>query len=512
MAGKKLTDEELSAMFEGIGTEDEPKDQSRKPSTAAAPAVTSEGASSDGNEKPTPTSSNDNDDDPLAEIKGQLAANPRPSSRASTPRNTSTAPSVHKDTPTSSRSARSSEEKAAQTQATQPQEPEQGESAASGGSGGGGWWGGFGGLGAMASAAVKQAQSAVGEIQKNEDARKFAEQVRGNMNVGALRGLGDDLRSRALPTFTSILHTLAPPISQHERLQIHTTHDLVNYPSLDPMIYQTFSRVMSQVEGGDLLVIQRGSESSQRRNSEVGYTGSGGSGWSDGPWWRQNDAKRSLGTVGGLNEGTKLVRVSAESYANEYLSSRGGLEEAAKSATVSLNESNPVRSSDIFLAIQPISYAASSELFTGATDQSAEEKTQDEKVVVDEPPKPDELVSFAIYLYDPVHSITFSTISQSFPQKWANWIDASSKSSIHDGSQFVPELPEEILEIIKAGGVDPREWVAEWMEECLSLAVGVVAQKYVARRMGVGEGGIGRGKRKEEAVESNAAEAARAGI
>jgi hypothetical protein len=29
--------------------------------------------------------------------------------------------------------------------------------------------------------------------------------------------------------------------------------------------------------------------------------------------------------------------------------------------------------------------------------------------------------------------------------------------------------------------------VAEWLEESLSLAVGVVAQRYVARRMGVGE-------------------------
>lgn len=59
-------------------------------------------------------------------------------------------------------------------------------------------------------------------------------------------------------------------------------------------------------------------------------------------------------------------------------------------------------------------------------------------------------------------------------------------------------------------GVDPREWVAEWLEETLSLTVGVVAQRYVARRMGVGEGGIGRGKRREEVVESGGGEAARA--
>ena len=75
---------------------------------------------------------------------------------------------------------------------------------------------------------------------------------------------GDDLRHRALPTFAEIMHTLAPPISSHERLPIHITHDIVGYPSLDPLIYDVFSRVMSQVEGGDLLVIQRGQESTAR--------------------------------------------------------------------------------------------------------------------------------------------------------------------------------------------------------------------------------------------------------
>lgn len=50
---------------------------------------------------------------------------------------------------------------------------------------GGGWWGG---LVATASAAVKTAEAAVKEIQHNEEAKRWAEQVKGN--VGALRGLG----------------------------------------------------------------------------------------------------------------------------------------------------------------------------------------------------------------------------------------------------------------------------------------------------------------------------------
>ncbi|KAK4962293.1 hypothetical protein LTR66_012723, partial [Elasticomyces elasticus] len=89
-----------------------------------------------------------------------------------------------------------------------------------------------------------------------------------------------------------------------------------------------------------------------------------------------------------------------------------------------------------------------------------------------------------------------------FPARWVDWLDAISE--LGDG------LPQTIREIIESGGVDPREWVAEWMEEALSLAVGIVAQRYVARRMGVGEGGIGRGKARIRVEEEGGGEAARA--
>ena len=255
---------------------------------------------------------------------------------------------------------------------------------------------------------------------------------------------------------------------------------------------------MSQVEGGDLMVIQRGSESTHRSNSDVGFTGSGSSGWNDGPWWRQASEHRTLGAVKGLVEGTKLSRVSAESYAGDYFASRGGVEEAAKQATTILSESNPVRSSDIFLAIQAICQTEAQDLFGGPTKKDSGEG------VVDPVGTPTELICFAVYLHDPIHGITFHTISQTVQRKWIEWLDSPSTSGAEG-----PNLPEEIVEIINTGGVDPREWVAEWVEEILSLAVGVVAQKYIARRMGVGEGGIGRGKAKDEAIMSGGGEAAR---
>lgn len=279
---------------------------------------------------------------------------------------------------------------------------------------------------------------------------------------------------------------------------------------------------MAQVEGGDLMVIQRGHELTARRNSEGGYTGGGG-GWNDGPWWRQNNEHRDLGLVKGLIEGTKLVRVTAEAYSTEYFNSHGGLELAAQRATEDLSESNPVRSSDIFLAVQAISHDPPKDLFQGPA------KEKEEGNVVETEASPDELVSFAIYLHDPVHAITFHTLTQPIPAQWIKWLDAPSpmtpasptspsqekKSGFFGGEEQHrnPNLPMEIAEIIESGGVDPREWVSEWVEELLNLGTGVVAQRYVARRMGVGEGGIGRGKaRMEDVMADGGGEAARAGL
>jgi hypothetical protein len=365
---KKLTDEELLAQFEDIPSADSTTPSSSKGASGAA-----------------------DDDDPLAELSALAAA--RPVSRPETPRlsTTSTASgtkSKPEHTPQSSGppSGRTSEDRSKTRQSTesarsyhqsqtpndQPrqQEERQQEPKAQSSAAGGGW--GFGGWGATvfsaASAAVKQAEAAVKEVRGNPEVLKYAEQLRHNVNVESLKAYGGNVRNMALPTFTSLLETIAPPIAQHERLIIHTTHDLQAYPSLDPIIYEVFSRVMQQVEGGDLLVIQRGSESRQRdrSTSDLAYRGNilgaGSSAWTDGPWWREQSTQRSLGAVKGLSEGTKLCRANAEAYATDFFSSRGGIEEVAKQATQTLSESNPVRSSDIFLAIQPLTQAAAKEL------------------------------------------------------------------------------------------------------------------------------------------------------
>ncbi|KAI9890203.1 MAG: hypothetical protein M1814_004365 [Vezdaea aestivalis] len=498
------TDDQLDKLFEGI--EDEPTTSKPRPAAST--------------KKAHDKKSSQSEQDLLAELDS--LAQQRPASRPQTPK-VNTPGASGTATPKEALQGRAGEEKAqgnslsrksgevsrafhegstpdgpAGKKASETQ-PSSGESTQATG---GGWWGS---VFATASAAVKTAEAAVKEIQQTEEAKRWTDQVKG-INVGTLRDLGGELRSRALPTFTTILQTIAPPISSHERLQIHITHDFVGYPSLDPLIYSTFSRVMAQVEGGDLMVIQKGQEASPRRDSDVGFTGTSKSGWNDGPWWRSTGDQRSLSVVKGLVEGTKLAKASAESYATEYYSARGGVEEAAKQAAEVLSESNPVRRSDIFLAIQAISHEEQITLFGGPV------QAKQEGGIVEPEEIPENLTTFAIYLHDPIHGITFHTLSQSFPQRWVNWLDAPAPSQTTSEVQKTvkAELPEEIAQIIAEGGVDPREWVSEWVEEVLLLGIGVMAQKYVARRMGVGEGGIGRGKARQEAVESGGGEAARA--
>ncbi|KAA8648593.1 DUF5427 domain-containing protein MTC1 [Aspergillus tanneri] len=497
----KPTSDELLAQFDNLGVEDSSPDP--KPSQPA-----------------TATTGPQSEQDILAELDnlasqrpGSGPGTPRPSTTESRPKAAaaSTTPSTgrsseEKPTPRKSGESVRSSRVTTQPDNVQKSDVEKAATQETPASGGGGWWGG---IFATASAAMKQAEAAVKEIQQNEEAQKWAQQVKGN--VGALRDFGGELRNIAIPTFTSLIHTLAPPISSHERLQIHVTHDFSGYPSLDPLVYAVFSRVMAQVEGGDLLVIQRGQESARRRGIDI--TGAT-AGWRDGPWWRTvtSGNPRTLSAVRGSVEATKLARASAESYATEYFHPRGGVEEAAKQASEILSESNPVRNSDIFLAVQAISQTAPTELFqAGPTTDKATPPG-----VVDVPDATEEEIIFALYLHDPIHGIAFHTVSQAVPQKWVEWLDSSAPAgdSHTEGDNVLHAVtPDEIAEIVEGGGVDPREWAAEWIEEALSLATGVVAQRYVARRMGVGEGGIAKGKMRAEqasVVESGAGEVARA--
>ena len=195
MATKKSkaapTDDELNKLLEGI--EDE------------APAAPVKGASkSTKTTKPSQT-----EQELLAELENLENLGTQPPSRPHTPRiqqvkrqTTGTPPPV---------SSRTSEEKAAPRKSAEStrsyhtsftpsatssdlQEAERkapvAQPAEPAASTGGGWWGS---VFATASAAVKTAEAAVKEIQQNEEAKRWASQVKGN--IGVLQGFGKSSHS-----------------------------------------------------------------------------------------------------------------------------------------------------------------------------------------------------------------------------------------------------------------------------------------------------------------------------
>jgi hypothetical protein len=220
-----LTNDELLSQFDDLGIDEPPP--TPKPSKATS---TPKAPSPD--KKP--------ESDPLAELDDLVKQ--RPTSRPSTPRlqsSTATrpAPSPKRTSTATPPSGRASEDKGVGTRKSgdstrslhtgvtpgstnisvedvvKEEKPAQG-------SGGGGWWGG---IFATASAAVKTAEAAYKEIQKNEEAQKWAEQVKGN--VGALRGLGKSTPSTTpFPTILTSNPRIRPPFPSAPNFHLSHPH------------------------------------------------------------------------------------------------------------------------------------------------------------------------------------------------------------------------------------------------------------------------------------------------
>lgn len=242
MAQKK-TDEELLASLEALDTTNTPSKAAKASSRVSKPA-----------------------DDPLAELES-LAALAKPSSRPNTPKLALSQPRNATPGSTPGNSARNSEDSKARANAPRKsgdstrsyhqgltptsEEERLGEEAAerkveeektdAAGGGWGGWWGG---LTATASAAVKQAENAVKEIQKNEEAQKWTEQFKGR--VGDLRGLGMYISS-LIESHLLMSIRRRSPYSRPSHIREHYQHDSSTHflPRTSPDTYHPRSHRLS---------------------------------------------------------------------------------------------------------------------------------------------------------------------------------------------------------------------------------------------------------------------------
>lgn len=76
--------------------------------------------------------------------------------------------------------------------------------------------------------------------------------------------LGNELRNLT----HTILETVAPPISEHELVEVWLSHDMVGYVGLEALVYRAFARVMEQTESGHVVVRKVG-DKDQRPEDET---------------------------------------------------------------------------------------------------------------------------------------------------------------------------------------------------------------------------------------------------
>ncbi|KIK71307.1 hypothetical protein GYMLUDRAFT_66514 [Collybiopsis luxurians FD-317 M1] len=268
----------------------------------------------------------------------------------------------------------------------------------------GGW--GWGSVWTTASVALQQARTVVDEQVKNlptnEQAQKWREGVMEYAKSHQLDKLGQDFKRVGLSTLTDILNVVAPPISEHEVIQVWLSHDMRGYDGIENLVYRSMSRILEQVEGGDLIV-NRGEES--RPKEEAG------------------SVARDLNTVEGYEAAIKLSQANLD----ELIKIKDAVLQAKKQNASSLQ--SPTSYSYVYLRVQPFltSYSVPSTSSLATTEGSAPSEQSKQQHL-----------QFLLYLCDPEHNLIHSTITQAVPGAWMG---------LWDEYEWVEDLVAEALRV-----------------------------------------------------------------
>ncbi|GFZ47466.1 hypothetical protein JCM24511_05210 [Saitozyma sp. JCM 24511] len=253
--------------------------------------------------------------------------------------------------------------------------------------------------------------------------RKGAEERLAGIAKGVdLEKLRHDLVSTTTSTLTTILNTVAPPISAHETLELWLSHPMVGYQGVESVVYRAWTRVLEQTESGELVVV-----------------------WSAPP--QVTETKRGMYPVQGWEIGWEAAGKEMEAIkAREEKDPQGRGKEP--------NPNVPVTTVPIFLHLQPLLAPLSipEPPILLLTDPAASSATTSTSSSSKEPAKH---LHFIISLHDPAHSLRFTTTTQPVP---GDWLEVEYEQS---------------------------DWVEERLVDVLKTGIEVIAQDYVATRMGL---------------------------
>ncbi|GAA6064771.1 hypothetical protein JCM10212_006320 [Sporobolomyces blumeae] len=324
-------------------------------------------------------------------------------------------------------------------------------SAAAAGGGGGGW--GWSSVWSSASSALTQATQiaqqartaaeeqvhsaglgtmggALGEgllkraKEGNEQAKKWSEGVLELAKGASLDQLGKELKSSTIRSLTDLLNAVAPPIAEHEVIEVSLSHGMKGYDGVETLVYRGLAKIMDQIEGGT-LVVNRGFEDEQEEARAKGQAETE----------HEGEEERNLNYVHGLEEGWKTAEATLERLVKRHYKPPTSPTPNADGVVL------PVTTCPVYLRIQPCLAPLPSLPVPSAPPSSST------------PAKPSTHLFFLLHLVDPTHSLTHHAVSQSLPSPWL-------------------EIP-----------FEENEWVEDQMVEVIRRAVEVVGQEYIMGRM-----------------------------
>lgn len=251
-----------------------------------------------------------------------------------------------------------------------------------------------------------------------------------------------------------------------EVLNILLVSDLYNFTYLRKLVSNNFNLAMNQVEGDINVTVHEFNHHEEK---------SGGNG-------NNGDHVKLNLFYGKLIDGEKLANANLENAIKEYKKAeiakeKNDQEKAEQKENIDkeqkIEEDNDyadtreIIKSNIFITIQPITTKIDSK-----PQDAAENDSPSTTSIIDSHNATS--FSFTLILNDITNNITITTRTQPFPLRWAQWLDGE-QLKLNDAGDVELGLD----------NVDPKEWVKDWIRQGLNLGVGVFAQEYVIKRMGI---------------------------
>ncbi|GAA5908773.1 uncharacterized protein JCM6883_004164 [Sporobolomyces salmoneus] len=239
--------------------------------------------------------------------------------------------------------------------------------------------------------------------------KKWTEGVQGLVKGANLEGLGKELKPTTLKSLTDLLNAVAPPIAEHEVIQIHLSHSMKGYDGVESLVYKGLSKIMEQIEGGTLMVNRAENPEEEAGETEKKEVGN-----------ETEEEERDLNAVEGLEAGWKLAQDTLERLIASTYKPPSDKPHSSSSLTL------PITTSPVYLRLQPVLSplpSVPSSLSSGG---------------------PSSQLSFLLLLLDPTHSLTHYTSSQPLPSQWLDipfeeneWVEEFMVDSIRGAVEVV---------------------------------------------------------------------------